>query len=193
VDGQGLVVSFEADCPLRNSPVAGVESLICISTQKPLTHYNEGTVSRHSGKDDQMSRMDDLRQAATPLDRFLHASVGDDRKGNPVTVLSTFARLGLDPWDEASDLSNLPREGARLRLGGLLARFRDVAVPGDGSATTTQRLIDLLPQNSAHPARGTVLSVLPAQALGLPQILSIIAVFVVLLRTFFVDSGGSGN
>ncbi len=31
------------------------------------------------------------------FERFLHASVGEDRNGYFVTVLSALARLGLDP------------------------------------------------------------------------------------------------
>ena len=129
-----------------------------------------------------MSRMDELRQSATPLDRFLHASVGEDRNGNPVTVLSAFARLGLDPWEEASDLSRLTRERARLRLGGLLARFRDVAVSGDGYGPTTQRLIDLLPRNSPHSSREANPSSSPAH-LAVAPILAIISVIFVLVLT----------
>ena len=35
------------------------------------------------------------------FDRFLQAFVGEDRKGNAVTVLSALARLKLEPWEEA--------------------------------------------------------------------------------------------
>ncbi len=35
------------------------------------------------------------------FDRFLLAFVGEDRKGNAVTVLSALARLELEPWEEA--------------------------------------------------------------------------------------------
>ena len=60
------------------------------------------------------------------FDRFLYASVGEDRNGYVVTVLSTLARLGLDPWKETAELVALGRDAARSRLGTLLARFRDV-------------------------------------------------------------------
>ena len=134
-----------------------------------------------------MTRMDDLRQTATPLDRFLHASVGEDRNGNPVTVLSTFARLGLDPWEEASDLSRLTQENARLRLGGRLARFRDVATSESGA--TVQRLLDLLPPPASHPGRGGT----TVKSQGFGPILAIVSVLVLLLRAVFGNSGGSGN
>ena len=137
-----------------------------------------------------MSRLDDFRQAATPVDRFLHASVGEDRNGNPVTVLSTFARLGLDPWKEARGLSRQPPESARLRLGGLLARFPDVA--GAGSGASVQRLLDLLPQEaSPHLQRGGAPSLL-AHGFGLGEILAIIALLLVMYSLFF-GPGGSGG
>jgi hypothetical protein len=138
-----------------------------------------------------MNRMDDLRQCVTPLDRFLHADVGEDRKGNPVTVLSTFARLGLDPWEEASELSKLTRENARLRLCALLERFRDVAISGDGFGATTQRLIDLLPQSTVHAERDRVLSSPNVVARELGPFLAVVAVLFLLLQAFFADAGGS--
>jgi hypothetical protein len=137
-----------------------------------------------------MSRMDELRQSPTPLDRFLHATVGEDGNGNPVTVLSALARLGLDPWEEASDLSKLTREGARLRLGGLLARFRDVAATGSGS--TVQRLVDLLPQGAPASAWGGAAAA-PARSFGVLQILGLGAGLLVLLQIFFGGRGGSGD
>jgi hypothetical protein len=135
--------------------------------------------------------MDDLRQSATPLDRFLHASVGEDRNGNPVTVLSTFARLGLDPWEEAKDLSRLTQENARLRLGGRLARFRDVAASGSGA--TVQRLLDLLPPPASQLGRGSPTSASRVTPHGFGPILAIAAVLVLLLQAVFGNSGGSGD
>jgi hypothetical protein len=134
-----------------------------------------------------MTRMDDFRQTATPLDRFLHASVGEDRNGNPVTVLSTFARLGLDPWEEASDLSRLTQQDARLRLGGRLARFRDVAASESGA--TVQRLLDLLPPAS-HPGKGGATSASITTPLGLGPILAIVSVVFLILQALLWNSGG---
>jgi hypothetical protein len=138
-----------------------------------------------------VTRLDDLRQTATPLDRFLHASVGDDGNGNPVTVLSAFARLGLDPWEEAADLSRLTQEKARLRLGGRLARFRDVAASGSGP--TVQRLLDLLPPPASHPARVGVTSASTVGSLGFAPILAIVSALLLLVQAVFRTSGGSGD
>src|SRR5213080_1356521 len=43
---------------------------------------------------------------------FLFASVGEDKSGVELTVLSVLTRLGFDPWQEAARLSELPRETA---------------------------------------------------------------------------------
>jgi hypothetical protein len=135
--------------------------------------------------------MDDLRQTATPLDRFLHASVGEDRNGNTVSVLSTFARLGLDPWEEAMDLSRLPRETARRRLGDLLANFRDVAASGSGS--TVQRLLDLLPRTVTAPASEGAPSVGAVPFAGLGPILAVMSGLFLLVQAVLRFTGGSGD
>ncbi len=95
-----------------------------------------------------MSRMDHFRQGGTPFDGFLYADLGQDRAGNTVSVLSALARLGHDPWDEAADLSALPRAGARARLAEMLARFRDVPDCGSDPTPTVERLVALLPNAS---------------------------------------------
>lgn len=120
-----------------------------------------------------MNRMDDFRNLATPLDRFLHASIGEDRNGTPVTVLSAFARLGLDPRAEASDLSRRPVENARVRLGELMVRLPDV--PGAGSGSSVQRLLDLLPPRMSARPQGGGASSLPRHGLGLGEIIAIVA------------------
>src|SRR6056297_856329 len=79
--------------------------------------------------------------------RFLYASVGEDRNGSVVTVLSTLARLGLDPWNETAELVTLGRDAARSRLDTLLARFRDVPALASDHGRVAQDLSQLLPEN----------------------------------------------
>ncbi len=80
---------------------------------------------------------------------FLYATVGDDNRGVSVTVLSMLARLGVDPWGEASVLAKLPIAAARQRLEALLARFYGVPalVPDQGKIVTG--LLSALPKPSA--------------------------------------------
>jgi hypothetical protein len=52
----------------------------------------------------------------TDYDAFLFAPIGEDTSGMPLTLLSVLARLGIDPWEEAADLAQLPLEPALQRL-----------------------------------------------------------------------------
>jgi hypothetical protein len=71
---------------------------------------------------------------SSEYDDFLFAPIADDAAGVPQTVLTTLARLNLDPWDEAATLFRLPRDSATERLASL------IAVP----AATAMRLVKLL-------------------------------------------------
>lgn len=79
---------------------------------------------------------------------FLHATVGTDRNGAAVTVLSTLARLGLDPWHETAELVRLGRDEAHERLGRLLAKFWDVPALGRDHARVARDLAMLLPERT---------------------------------------------
>jgi hypothetical protein len=41
----------------------------------------------------------------------------------PLSVLSALARLGLDPWKEATELSELPSDRATQRFAALIVRL----------------------------------------------------------------------
>ncbi len=81
----------------------------------------------------------------TEFNGFLQAQIYDDKDGGLLSVLSALARLNLDPWKEAADLAQLPREPAIRRLASLLARLpADPSMPSDMSVLAA-RLIRLLP------------------------------------------------
>jgi hypothetical protein len=79
------------------------------------------------------------------FDRFLYASVGDDTNGMPLTVLSALARMNVDPWEEASKLTQLPKESAVTQLASLLGALRNAPVAGLDPARIAPPLIALLP------------------------------------------------
>ena len=54
------------------------------------------------------------------FDQFLGASIGEDRNGTGLSVLSALARLDVDPWKEATSLARMPREAAAVRLSELI-------------------------------------------------------------------------
>ena len=95
---------------------------------------------------------------------FLHAPVGDDHRGTSVTVLSMLARLGVDPWGEASALAAMPDGAARQRLDALMSRFTDVPSVGPARTDAVSRLLACLPR----PARNTPESRLSPSAVRTP-------------------------
>ena len=63
-----------------------------------------------------MAALSQISIGPSPFDAFLYASVGEDKAGIELTVLSALARLGFDPWNEASRLADLPRAAAAQAL-----------------------------------------------------------------------------
>ena len=128
------------------------------------------------------------------FDRFLYASVGEDRNGYVVTVLSTLARLGLDPWNETAELVALGREAARLRLGKLLARFPDVPTLESDHRRVARDLSQLLPDGSTP---STLKRAASTEAVGRPgttgAIWAVLAIIFVLFQMFMVGGSESGE
>lgn len=88
----------------------------------------------------------------SPFNDFLHAFVGEEVNGVPLTVLSAFVRLGLDPWGEADRLSRMPKAAAAQSIESVIARFPLGAWTDAESPTIARRLVDCLPASGA--ARG---------------------------------------
>ena len=139
-----------------------------------------------------MSETDVLHPHGSEFTRFLHATVGEDRNGIDVSVLSTFARLNLDPWDEAANLASLGREAAVSRLGLLLSRFGDVPALRRDHEPVARDLARLLPDHPAAgaPGRGSRKK-RPPSLLGTTW--AVLAVIFVLIQVFFAGAPGSGK
>ena len=88
----------------------------------------------------------------TEFNDFLYAPIGAYRNEMPLSVLSALARLDLDPWQEASELSDLPKDTAKQRLASLIARLPGGRWAQADSRAIAERLIDLLPQRSSSKA-----------------------------------------
>jgi hypothetical protein len=114
------------------------------------------------------------------LNGFLFADVGVEANGMTLSVLSTLARRGMDPWQEAERLAKLPRSAAVDGLAQIIA-----ATPGGrwsllDARAIASRLIALLPApgaaasiaSSAQPAprfpttRGWILALVSAALLA---------------------------
>jgi hypothetical protein len=79
------------------------------------------------------------------FDDFLYAAIGADRNDNPLSVLSALARLNLDPWQEAAELSELPKGIAAARLRNLIGRLPRGRWAETDLQAIADRLIALLP------------------------------------------------
>ena len=86
------------------------------------------------------------------FDDFLYAPIGADGGEMPLSVLSALARLDLDPWQEAAELSELPKGTATQRLAALIARTPGGRWTLADSRAMADRLIELLPS----PVRSAV-------------------------------------
>jgi hypothetical protein len=119
-------------------------------------------------------------------ERFLHASVGQDKKGFVVSVLSMLARLGVDPWREAAELAELSEDSARKRLDMLTARFSDVPSLALERGATVIRLIALLPRGASPRAsapRGANPG--PSLIVGGTPVYAMILIILLLAQLFF--------
>jgi hypothetical protein len=88
---------------------------------------------------------------------FLFATVGEERMGVPLSVLSALTRLGLDPWLEAARLSDLPKDFAIATLSGMIARLPVGGWELSETRGIAARLVEFLPQRGpagrANPAK----------------------------------------
>ena len=66
-----------------------------------------------------------------------------------LTALSALARSGVDPWDEAARLSELPRETATKSLTSLISELPNGRWAQSATGTIAARLIALLPVKRA--------------------------------------------
>jgi hypothetical protein len=92
-----------------------------------------------------MERPATVVRANGEFDDFLFSSIGEDRNGVPLSVVSLLARRDLDPWVEAAKLANLPVEAATRQLTRLIQTiaYQPLTLP-DPEAIAI-RLIALLP------------------------------------------------
>jgi len=83
------------------------------------------------------------------FDPFLFATIGEERNGMMLSVLSSLARLDLDPLREAANLSGLPAPAATERLTSLLSSLPNSQLETPAPAAIT-RLVGLLPKAARY-------------------------------------------
>ena len=80
------------------------------------------------------------------FDDFLYAAIGADKNGMPLSVLSALTRLDVDPWQEAAELSEMPKDKAAARLQTLIARLPGPRMTQADLRAIADRLTTLLPR-----------------------------------------------
>jgi hypothetical protein len=95
------------------------------------------------------------------LDKFLFATVGEEIDGIPLSVVSAFVRLGLDPWEEAGRLSVLSRHEAAEQLARLIAETPGRSRPLAEARKVAHPLVILLPNHDTAPRIASQIQVRP--------------------------------
>jgi hypothetical protein len=127
------------------------------------------------------------------FDPFLFASIGEDRHGQLLSVISVLARSDLDPWLEAVGLARMSQGQATARLCGLIAALSEGPPSGRPIDAIAGELVALLPQTdklarppkAASPKTAPILSVMtPNGRFGLGVVaLALLMAFSLLFST----------
>jgi hypothetical protein len=96
-----------------------------------------------------MTRCASLSVLASEFDNFLFAPIVDNQNDVPLSVLSALARLNIDPWKEAAELAQLPREAATQRLASSIGALLDGLSVYTERRPIAARLIALLPRHGS--------------------------------------------
>lgn len=80
---------------------------------------------------------------------FLFAPIGEENNNTVLTVLSAFARLGVDPWQEAARLGQLSTDKATHRLTAIISGLPKGLWAESDVETIAARLVGLLPMKRA--------------------------------------------
>ena len=107
-----------------------------------------------------MASTDAFAIQRSDLNGFLFADVGVEANGMTLSVLSTLARLGMDPWDEASRLARQPKSTATEALARMITAMPTSLWPLPDAMAIAARLVALLPSRNAAatlPARSATM------------------------------------
>jgi hypothetical protein len=131
-----------------------------------------------------MTRPASKPTVGSEFDEFLYASIGVEKNGMLLSVLSALARLNVDPWDEASRLARLPREATMRFLANLIAAQPDGSSARADPEGHAKRLAELLPQSTASGIRSSE----PIDALvtsGRPAFVRYAIYYIIVATLFF--------
>jgi hypothetical protein len=97
-------------------------------------------------------------QLGSEFDDFLFTPLGEDRNGLPLSVVSLFARMNMDPWQEAGELAALSADAAAKRLTQSLDTLTDPALRPVNPGERVLRLLALLPPHAATAVEAPLLA-----------------------------------
>jgi hypothetical protein len=117
------------------------------------------------------------------LNAFLFAEVGTEQNGSPLTMLSTLARLGKDPWAQAAEWARMPNATMIECLIQSIAQMPLCPRALADARVTAGRLVALLPRQTGTTgqAAGTAITELkmpgwlPMAAFGIVLGLAVVA------------------
>lgn len=98
-----------------------------------------------------MTLRPEYRMHHSGLETFLSAPIWAEDNGSELSVLSAFARLDLDPWQEAGRLAFLPRNDAAAELAATLARLPSPTTETPDHGTLARGLVAFLPERRPPP------------------------------------------
>ena len=114
-----------------------------------------------------MANSASLLNSKSEFDSFLFAPVGEDKQGTVVSMITAFARLDFDPWQQAADFARLPKEAARARLAAILATLPGMASSDADPGSVATRIIALLPMKPGAAAGSSAAWPPPGQPVNL--------------------------
>lgn len=120
------------------------------------------------------------------FDGFLFASIGEDRNGLSVSVVSLLGRMDLDPWHEAARLAGLPAEAAAESLTALLDRLPGHPLQQPHSGGIATRLVGLLPRRpkpGPRPSRTSIFGVVTKRGRRMTNVIFLAICLSVVLAT----------
>ena len=111
-----------------------------------------------------MASTDAFALRRSGLNEFLFAPVGTEANGMTLSMVSVFARLGNDPWQEAGRLAGLPKPEATESLARIIASMPTSAWPLQAATTIATRLIALLPTQAGNLRQSSSVAAYGAKA-----------------------------
>jgi hypothetical protein len=103
--------------------------------------------------EDVVNKTGSSASSSADFERFVYADVATEPNGMELSVLSALSRRGLDPWQEAQRLAQLPSFEAADGLAQILRALPAVQVLRLDVKVIAERLVALLPARGAVTGR----------------------------------------